>query len=72
MRSLETLRNFQLDYFRVSVVGLSIPMIYARNGLAANSLELIIDASFTRRTLTKVPKGSIHFHSFANTIIVRQ
>lgn len=72
VRSLEILRNFQLDYFRVTVVRLSIPMIYARNGLAANSLELIIDASFTRRTLTKVPKGSIHFHSFANTIIVRQ
>lgn len=71
MRSLETLRNFQLDYFRVTVVGISIPIIYARNGLAANSLELIIDASFTRRTLTIVPKGSIHFHSFANTIIVR-
>ena len=71
VRSLETLRNFQLDYFRVTVVGISIPMIYARNGLAANSLELIIDASFTRRTLTMVPKGSIHFHSFANTIIVR-
>ena len=71
VRSLETLRNFQLDYFRVTVVGISIPIIYARNGLAANSLELIIDASFTRRTLTMVPKGSIHFHSFANTIIVR-
>ena len=71
VRSLETLRNFQLDYFRVTVVGISIPMIYARNGLAANSLELIIDASFTRRTLTMMPKGSIHFHSFANTIIVR-